>query len=63
MLRRIWVVLVLAVLAGCSEGADPTGVPPQSQAEAERKQAADEGEGVGVDKCSIYRRPPFCPVP
>ena len=62
MSRRILVVLVLVVLAGCSDGADPTSVPAQSQAEAERKQAADEG-AIGLDKCSIYRRPPFCQVP
>jgi hypothetical protein len=58
MLRRMFFTVIMAVLAGCSEGSDPVGVPPQSKAEAEKKSTEDEEpEPGGIEKCRIYRTP------
>ena len=65
MKRRWMLPLILAgSLIGCSDASDPVGVPAQIKSEAESRKAAEPEEpDSGVDKCQVYRVPPFCQVP
>lgn len=62
MLRRMLFLVVLAVLTGCSDGADVTGVSPRSAVEPEKKKPIEVQPTGGVNKCAIYRTPEFCPL-
>jgi hypothetical protein len=61
MSKRKLFLIAVTVVVGCSDRAEPLGVPPQTRAEDKRERITDEGEPQpqpgGIDKCRIYRMP------
>ena len=60
-MKHRMLLLVALVLVGCTD-TDPISVMPSASPGGEIKRTTD-GENeqpVGINKCAIYRRPPFC---